>query len=102
MFQSWSLANQNPQGVRLRRKNQTICEICALCEICGLSFFIFSACAGAGKRSSGACTALCSQKRSTYLEILEDVVPLHDMEMSIRAERQPQAVVLVSEDELLN
>jgi hypothetical protein len=42
------------------------------------------------------------QKRSSYLEVLEDVVPLHNIEMSIRAERRPQAVVLVPEGESLD
>lgn len=37
------------------------------------------------------------QRRGQGLDVIEDVLPLHDVEVSIRAERQPQAVELVPE-----
>jgi hypothetical protein len=38
------------------------------------------------------------QRRSNLLDVLEDVIPLHDVHLSIRVDRQPYAVRLVPED----
>jgi hypothetical protein len=39
------------------------------------------------------------QRRGKILDIIEDVIPLHDVEISIRAEREPLGVRLVPEDQ---
>lgn len=38
------------------------------------------------------------QRRGRHLDIIEDVLPLHDVEVSVRAERRPSEVRLVPED----
>ena len=42
------------------------------------------------------------QRRGRVLDIIEDVIPLHGVEISIRAEREPQAVRLVPENQTLD
>jgi hypothetical protein len=37
------------------------------------------------------------QRRGRHLDVIEDVLPLHDVTVSIRAERRPSAVQLVPE-----
>ena len=39
------------------------------------------------------------QRRSRMIDILEDVIPLHDVQLSIRVEQVPTAAVLVPENE---
>lgn len=42
------------------------------------------------------------QRRGKMLDIIEDVIPLHNVEVSIRAEREPSSVRLVPEDQAVN
>jgi hypothetical protein len=42
------------------------------------------------------------QRRGAILDIIEDVIPLHDVQVSIRADRQPTAVQLVPEMQPVN
>ena len=39
------------------------------------------------------------QRRGKGLDVVEDVIPLHDVEMSVRSEQRPSAVQLVPEGE---
>jgi len=39
------------------------------------------------------------QRRGKMLDIIEDVIPLHNVEISVRAEREPSSVRLVPEDQ---
>ena len=41
------------------------------------------------------------QRRGRTLDVIEDVLPLYDVQVSVRADRQPSAVRLVPEDEAL-